>query len=73
MAESGCAKGMVQEFKVGRTRKAEEDAMLLEDKQEGIAFELRTDGQELSTLGDLDMLWRVVTKLWVGKSNLKQC
>ncbi len=38
MAESEWAKGTVQEFKAGKERKAEEDAMLLEDKQEGICF-----------------------------------
>lgn len=38
MAESEWAKEMAQELKVGRARKAEEDAKLLEDKQEGICF-----------------------------------
>jgi hypothetical protein len=50
MAESEWAKGMAQEVKGGRAQKAQEDAMFLEDKQEGIAFELWTDARNFQRL-----------------------
>jgi hypothetical protein len=50
MAGSEWAKRMAEEFEAGKERKAEEDAMLLEEKQEGIAFELRTNAKNFHRL-----------------------
>jgi hypothetical protein len=52
MAESEWAKGMVQEFKAGKERKAEEDAKLQEEQTtgKGFAFELWTDARNFHRL-----------------------
>jgi hypothetical protein len=64
---------MVQEFKAGRAQKAKEDAKLLEEQtsRKGFASKLRTDAK-LSSLGDL-CAEEGCYKVWVRKSNLKQC
>jgi hypothetical protein len=51
-AESEWAKGMAQELKVGRARKAEEDAKLLEGQTtwKGFAFKLWTDAKNFHFL-----------------------
>jgi hypothetical protein len=74
MAESEWAKRMAQEFKAGKERKAEEDAKLQEEQ--AIRKDLLLNcGQTPGSFID----WRSVyaeegfCKVWVRKSNLKQC
>jgi hypothetical protein len=52
MAESEWAKGMAQELKAGKARKAEEDGKLLGEQttRKGFAFKLWTDAKNFHRL-----------------------